>query len=119
MEIEFIYDEKNNSLVIKPKEDNYRYLTMISNIDWTSNRATEDLNWAQRCKAGNFISPDGDTFFICGFEGSSGEIEVSNNDKAYLVDSYDHEKEPYLIMELDELIDFITQLRNFLITIGK
>lgn len=119
MEVEFEYDKKVDYLSINIEDKKYKPIERISNFGWTSDRAAEDLDWAQRCKEGNFISPDGDNWFCCGFEGSPGIIEVGNNEKAYVVDAYDGDKDPYLIMELDELIDFITQLKDYLVSIGK
>jgi hypothetical protein len=106
-------------LSIRPKEEKYKKIGLISNRGWTSDRAAEDLGWAQRCKEGSFISLDGDDWFCCGFEGSPGIIEVENGDKAYVVDAYESKGKPYLVLELDELIDFIIQLKNYLVSIEK
>lgn len=118
MELRFEFDSKTEYLNIFFKTEKYISLCMISNWNWTSDRVIEDLDWAQQCKAGTFSDEDGDTDYYVGFEGSPGYILVCNNDQAYL---YNQHKggEPIMTLDFDELIDLLTQMKDYLLSIGK
>jgi len=119
IELNFKYDEKVDSLDIYPKDKAYSHIAIIGNMGWTSDRVEEDLDWTQRCKEGTFKDEYGQTSFYVGFEGSPGIILVRNGDRAYLFDAYDNNLAPYLIFTFDELIEILTQMRDFLKSVGK
>ena len=77
------------------------------------------MEWTQRCIEGTFKDEFGEIDFYVGFEGSPGIIYVRNNDRAYLEDAYDDEKEDYLILSLEELKGVLQQMYDFLVSIGK
>lgn len=119
IELEFEYDKKVDWLTPRPKDKKYIAIEAIGNRGWTSDRVIEDLEWLEQCRNGTFHTEDKQDFFIVGFENSPGEIQVLNGDKAYVLDAYDFDKDPYLELTFDELKDFLEQMRDFLISVGK
>ena len=120
IQVEFEFDKKLDWLTPRPKDKKYIALEAIGNIGWTSDRVIEDLEWLEKCREGTFQTDDGQPSFCVGFENSPGIIYVGNNEEtAELYDAYDHDKAPYLSLTLDELKDFLTQMRDFLISVGR
>jgi hypothetical protein len=119
IELEFKYKEREDLLEIDAKNKDYTDIWRISNWGWTSDRVEEDLDWTQQCKEGTFKDEDGETSFYVGFERSPATILVRNGDRAYLFDAYDNNLAPYLIFTFDELIEILTQMRDYLKSIGK
>jgi hypothetical protein len=117
IELQFKYS--NEYLSIIPNDKQYSALTRISHRGWRSEFVEEDLEWTKQCKEGIFKDEDGDTDFYIGLEGSLGEILVRNGDRAYLFDAYKSGLEPYLIFTFDEVIEILTQMRDYLKSIGK
>lgn len=81
----------------------------------------EDLENVEKCKLGEYRNEHGDDNFSydIGIENSSGVICVANWGPAWVCDYWDSKKEPYLEVSLDELIDFLTQMRDFLISVRQ
>ncbi len=119
MNINFKYNKETELLEISSSEQKYESISLISNWGWTSDRVIEDLEWLEQCRNGTFHTEDKQDFFIVGFENSPGEIQVLNGDKAYVLDAYDFDKDPYLELTFDELKDFLEQMRDFLISVGQ
>ncbi len=119
IEISFDYDEKSDWLIPRPNDSKYKAIELIGNRGWTSDRVAEDIEWTTRCKGGDFESEDGEVDFYVGFEGSPGIIYVRNEDRAYVEDAYETEKDDYLILSHDELLGVLRQMYDYLISIGK
>jgi hypothetical protein len=117
--IELQFEHRNDCLKIIPQDKKYSTLARISARGWITERVEEDLEWTIQCKEGTFKDEDGETDFFSGCEGALAEILVRNGDRAYLVDSRDGELDPYLIFTFDELIEILTQMRDYLKSIGK
>lgn len=118
MEVNFEFDKNTGYLRMFFKPEKYIPISRISNWNWTSDRVIEDLDWAQQCKAGTFSGEDGEIDYCVGFEGSPGIIIVRNDDQAYLCDQYDGGN-TIMTLDFDELIDLLTQMRDYLLSIGK
>ena len=119
IKIDFEYDEKHAELDLHIPEDKYKAISLIGGKGWYSEGLEEDIANVLRCKAGTYIDEDGDDSFYIGYEYSPGIIGVCNGDRAYVFGMYEDRKEPYLILEFDELLDILYQMRDFLKSIGK
>lgn len=119
IEMTFEY-RKSGYFSISIKDKQYRAIERISNFNWTSDRVAEDIAWTKLCKEGTFKDEDGETDFYVGFEGSPGIICVGNGEEtAELYDAYDSDKPPYLSLTLDELLDVLQQMYDYLKSVGK
>ena len=118
IKIQFNYNEKTSRLSLHFPEDKYKPVSSITSTAWDSESLEEDIEMVLRCKAGTFLSDDGQDSFLLGYEYSPGLILVHNNDRALVIDAY-NDHETYLILEFDELLDILYQMRDFLKSIGK
>jgi len=118
IKVNFEYDEKHAELDLHIPEDKYKAISLIGGKGWDSESLEEDIEMVLRCKAGTFLSDDGQDSFLLGYEYSPGLILVHNNDRALVIDAY-NDHETYLILEFDELLDILYQMRDFLKSIGK
>jgi len=119
IKIQFNYDEETSLLSLHFPEDKYKPVSLITSTAWDSEGLEEDIANVLRCKAGTYIDEDGDDSFYIGYENSPGIIGVCNGDRAYVFDGFGDRKEPFLILEFDELLDILHQMRDFLKSIGK
>ena len=119
IKIDFEYDEKHAELDLHIPEDKYKAISLIGGKGWYSEGLEEDIANVLRCKAGTFVDENGDDSFYIGYENSPGIILVFNDDRAYVFDGFGDRKEPFLILELGELLDILYQMRDFLKSIGK
>ena len=119
IKIQFNYDGETSLLSLHFPEDKYKPVSLITSTAWDSEGLEEDIEMVLRCKAGTFVDENGDDSFYIGYEYSLGIIGVFNDDRAYVFGMYEERKEPYLILELDELLDILYQMRDFLKSIGK
>ena len=119
IKIQFNYDGETSLLSLHFPEDKYKPVSLITSTAWDSEGLEEDIANVLRCKAGTFVDENGDDSFYIGYENSPGIILVFNDDRAYVFDGFGDRKEPFLILELDELLDILYQMRDFLKSIGK
>jgi hypothetical protein len=119
IELNFEYRSTSDFLSIIPKDKKYFEITRIGNRGWTSYSTQEDIDYTQKCKEGIYADEFGDDTFYVGLENSTGIIMVTNADKAYLIDAFDDNKPTYLTLTFDELIEILTQMRDFLKSVGK
>lgn len=121
IQVDFEYDKDVDWLTPRPKEKKYVALESIGNRGWTSERVIEDLENVAKCKLGEYRNENGDDNFayMIGIENSPGEIAVANWGPAWVSDAWDSSKDHYLELSLDELEDFLLQMRDFLISVGK
>jgi hypothetical protein len=117
IELQFKYS--NEYLSIIPNDKKYSALERFSAKGWTSERVEEDLEYTKQCKDGIFKDEDGVTDFYIGCEGALADILIRNGDRAYLFHAYKSGLDPYLIFTLDEAIEILTQMRDYLKSIGK
>ena len=114
IEIKFIY--KRNSLSILPKDNKHYALSLLGNISWTSSDAQAYIDYTQKIKDGEYE----DDIEIEVGQWSSGYILVYQKLKEAYVFENGVDNAPILLtLTLDEVIDFLTQLRDFLISVGK
>lgn len=119
MNINFKYNKETELLEISSSEQKYESISLISNWGWTSDRVIEDLEMLEQCRAGTYHTEDGQDTFYVGFENSPGIIMVgSDEDTAELYDANTFDK-VYISLTLDELKDFLEQMRDFLISVGQ
>ena len=119
IKIQFNYDGETSLLSLHFPEDKYKPVSLITSTAWDSEGLEEDIANVLRCKAGTFVDENGDDSFYIGYENSPGIILVFNDDRAYVFDGFGDHKEPFLILEFDELLDILRQMRDFLKSIGK
>ena len=118
IQIEFKYNKKQDWLTPIFTDEKYSSVELIGNRNWTSQRIEEDIEYTKQAKAGSLKLEEGEDDFYIGFEGSPGIIYVKNGDRAYVETQYE-DREDYLILEFDELLDILEQMYNFLKSIGK
>ena len=119
IKVNFEYDPEMDWLSLKFPEPRYKMVSKIDGKGWDSESLEEDIEMVLRCKAGTFVDENGDDSFYIGYENSPGIILVFNDDRAYVFDGFGDRKEPFLILELGELLDILYQMRDFLKSIGK
>ena len=119
IKIQFNYNEETSRLSLHFPEGKYKPVSLITSTAWDSESLEEDIEMVLRCKAGTFVDENGDDSFYIGYENSPGIILVFNDDRAYVFDGFGDRKEPFLILELGELLDILYQMRDFLKSIGK
>ena len=116
MNIEFKYDAKFDSLDIISKEDKLSPLEQLSNFGWTSEDVQLHMDYTQKIKDGEY---DDDIEIETG-QWSLGYILVYYKLKEAYVFKNGLDEAPILLtLTLDELLDFLTQMRDFLISVGR
>lgn len=119
IELEFEYNKKDNWLGIHPKDKNYSALWKISNwagypIGYWRHRSFGEV------QRGTY--KEGDTgleAYLIGIENSPEEIWVMNCGPAHVFDTNDSSKGRLSELSLDELEDFLTQMQDCLVIIGR
>lgn len=118
IKINFEFDSKTKFLSIKPELEKYYDVWKISDDKWSSESVQYDIDNVKKAKAGTYKRDDGELGFNIGYEGSPGEIFVYNGEKAWVLDAW-KDVPPYLELSFDELLDILTQMRDFLLSVGR
>lgn len=114
---EFKYDITTKFVEIIPEEDKYKSLGNLGWMRWQSDIVKEDIELVKTCKVEKYKTKEGFNSFEIGLENSPGRILVANNGPAWVVDGWDINK-TYMTLELDEVLDFLYQLRDYLLSQG-
>ncbi|MCB9235963.1 MAG: hypothetical protein H6581_30225 [Bacteroidia bacterium] len=118
MKIKFEYELKDNWLEIVV-ESPYEDLGMVSNRGWTSEIAQMAIEDTLKVKNGDFKDDEtGDDYFFFGIgDYVTGDILVHPLGVTVYMNK-GGEEIPQFTLTFDQLIDFLTQMRDYLQSVG-